>query len=71
MPPSESQVVATSPLPAWHSLPIDEVVRRLATDAERGLPAGEAARRLVEHGPNRLEEPAAVPWWRTFLGQFR
>ena len=71
MPPSESQVVATSPLPAWHSLPIDEVVRRLATDAERGLPAGEAARRLVEHGPNRLEEPAAVPWWRTFLAQFR
>ena len=71
MPPSESQVGATSPLPAWHSLPIDEVVRRLATDAERGLPAGEAARRLVEHGPNKLEEPAAAPWWRNFLAQFR
>lgn len=71
MPPSESLVDAGSPLPVWHSLPIDEVVRRLATDAQQGLPAGEAARRLAEHGPNRLEEPAAVPWWRTFLGQFR
>ena len=71
MPPSESQVDATSPLPAWHSLPIDEVVGRLATDARQGLPAGEAARRLAEHGPNRLEEPAAVAWWRLLLAQFR
>ena len=67
MPPSESQVDATSPLPAWHSLPIDEVVGRLATDARQGLPGGEAARRLAEHGPNRLEEPAAVAWWRLLL----
>lgn len=71
MPPSKSQVDATSPLLAWHSLPIDEVVGRLSTDARQGLPAGEAARRLAEHGPNRLEELAAVPCWRTFLGQFR
>ena len=71
MPPSESQVAATAALPAWHSLPIDEVVRRLSTDARRGLSASEAARRLAEHGPNSLVEPPAVPWWRTFLAQFR
>jgi Ca2+-transporting ATPase len=47
------------------------VVRRLVTDAERGLSTTEAARRLEEHGPNALEAAEAVPTWRKLLEQFR
>ena len=60
-----------SSLPAWHTLRLDDVVQRLVTDSLRGLSAEEAARRLVANGSNTLEEPPAVPWWRTFLAQFR
>jgi len=62
---------AAGPPPAWHALPVDDVVGLLATDALRGLSADEAAHRLEQVGPNTLVEAPAVPWWRTFLGQFR
>ncbi len=39
----------------WHTLKVDEVVSRLETDPEQGLSAEEAAGRLKEFGPNRLE----------------
>ena len=38
---------------------------------EQGLSAGEAARRLQQHGPNELLRAQATPWWRVLLGQFR
>jgi Ca2+-transporting ATPase len=68
---SESLPGAASSPPSWHAIPLDELVQRLATDSLRGLSPGEAARRLATDGPNTLEEPLAVPWWRTFLAQFR
>ncbi len=40
--------------PAWHALPVAEVVRRLGTDHDRGLDREEATRRRKEHGPNVL-----------------
>jgi Ca2+-transporting ATPase len=55
----------------WHALPLVDVARELGSDLVRGLSAEEATRRLAAHGPNALAEPAAVPWWRTFLAQFR
>jgi Ca2+-transporting ATPase len=64
-------VGVSSSLQEWHAVSTEEVVRRLATDAIEGLSAGEAALRLSKHGPNMLEAPSAVPWWRTFLAQFR
>jgi magnesium-transporting ATPase (P-type) len=48
----------------------DEAVRAADTDAEHGLTSDEAARRLAEHGPNRLDAKAAVPAWRKLLAQF-
>jgi len=39
-------------------------------DAARGLPEDEAARRLREHGPNRLAPPKGTPAWLRFLHQF-
>ncbi len=56
---------------AWHALPLTDLVDRLATDAARGLPAAEAARRLAEHGDNLLAEPPSPPRWKRFLAQFR
>ena len=42
----------------------------LATDLARGLDGGEAARRLAEGGPNRLDAAEKVPAWRRLLDQF-
>jgi Ca2+-transporting ATPase len=62
---------AAASAPPWHALPLAAVARRLGSDPIRGLPDDEAARRLAEHGPNALADPAPVPSWRTFLAQFR
>ena len=40
------------------------------TDTRVGLTAEEAARRLAEIGPNRLDAAAQVPAWRKLLAQF-
>ncbi|MFO7546347.1 MAG: HAD-IC family P-type ATPase [Trueperaceae bacterium] len=47
-------------LPPWHALSATETMLRLATGAQ-GLGSDEAARRLRDHGPNRLPEPRPVP----------
>ncbi|QZT60989.1 cation-translocating P-type ATPase [Mycolicibacterium austroafricanum] len=52
-------------------LDCDTVVERLGSDAERGLSTQEAARRLVEVGPNEITAEPAVPRWRKFIEQFR
>ena len=41
------------------------------TDVSVGLSAAEAARRLAEHGPNKLADPPTRPRWRRFVDQFR
>lgn len=56
--------------PGEHALPAQAVVELWGSDAQRGLPAGLAAQRLEEYGPNRLEEKAGVPAWRQFADQF-
>ena len=45
-----------STVAAWHAISADEVVKRFATSAEKGLDAGEASTRLQKYGPNRLPE---------------
>jgi magnesium-transporting ATPase (P-type) len=54
----------------WLAEP-DAVAAALGTDPTRGLTAAEAARRLVEHGPNELHSEPPVPMWRRILAQFR
>src|SRR5215471_3252182 len=55
---------------AWHAMAVDEVVRRLTTDMEKGLDAGEASRRLQKYGPNRLPEGKKRGPFMRFLSQF-
>jgi Ca2+-transporting ATPase len=56
--------------PVWHTLPVGEVISRLAT-AGTGLPAAEAAKRLELHGPNELQAHSRESAWRTFAAQFQ
>src|SRR6516164_6960267 len=45
-----------SDVAAWHALSQAEVVKRLATNPEKGLNLSEASARLEKYGPNRLPE---------------
>ncbi len=53
-----------------HRQSAEAVVSRLGSDAARGLTQAEAARRLEEHGQNRLKSAPETPWWRRVLEQF-
>jgi magnesium-transporting ATPase (P-type) len=55
---------------AWHAMSVDEVVKRLATDCQKGLDAAEAAKRLQTYGPNRLPEGKRRGPLMRFLSQF-
>jgi Ca2+-transporting ATPase len=53
----------------WYALPTQDVTARMGVDADEGLAAGEAERRLGECGPNELpaEPPPSV--WVVARGQ--
>lgn len=53
--PIETKIEST-PETSWHGLPVAEVLRRLGTDARRGLSDAEARQRLAELGHNELPE---------------
>src|SRR5215831_16431536 len=55
---------------AWHAIPADEVVKRLATNREKGLAAAEASTRLRKYGPNRLPEGKKRGPFMRFLAQY-
>jgi magnesium-transporting ATPase (P-type) len=57
-------------LPPWHALAAEDVVKRLATSADKGLDAGEVSNRLAAHGPNRLPEGKRRGPVMRFLAQF-
>ena len=52
-------------------LDAETVVEAMRTDPERGLASQEAARRLVESGPNELAAAERVPTWRKLVEQLR
>ena len=54
----------------WHTMTVDQVVRRLTTDIEKGLGAGEASSQLQKYGPNRLPEGKKRGPFMRFLSQF-
>ena len=55
---------------SWHALSADEVVKRLATNGEKGLDAAAASTRLQKYGPNRLPEGKKRGPFMRFLAQF-
>jgi len=54
----------------WHALDPSEAGRALAS-SDSGLAPEEAARRLAQHGPNRLEEAEAATALQLLLHQFQ
>jgi P-type Ca2+ transporter type 2C len=55
----------------WHSFDLDTVERMLGTSLRTGLRRDEAARRLVEFGPNELEATQRVSPWSLLLEQLK
>jgi Ca2+-transporting ATPase len=55
---------------AWHTLDVDDVMRRLQTGPS-GLPGGECCRRLALHGPNELQAFERTSPWHTLAAQFK
>ncbi len=53
----------------WHAASAEDVARRLDVDSSHGLSEAEAARRLAQHGPNKLAERPGKPRWRRFVDQ--
>ena len=54
---------------SWHSLAVEEVLRRIG-GSPSGLSACESARRLAVHGPNRLPEVQPRSPFARFLAHF-
>jgi Ca2+-transporting ATPase len=52
-------------------LNIEDVLTQLGTDADRGLSAAEASRRLAKHGLNELEAAHRVSPWMILGGQLK
>ncbi len=63
-----SSPTTQDPVP-WHALTPREALARLDS-ADAGLAAAEAARRLAQHGPNRLPPPARRGWLARLGAQF-
>lgn len=49
---------------------VEEVTKRLGTNAAQGLDSDTAAYRLEKHGPNSLTPPRQTPWWLLLFAQF-
>ena len=54
----------------WHSTDIKTLVRLYGTTLE-GLPEEQAEQRLLEEGPNQLEEKNQPSAWFLFISQFK
>jgi Ca2+-transporting ATPase len=57
--------------PAWHALPVSDVLGLQGVDAGTGLPESEAAPRRERFGPNRFAEARPEPRWRAFVRQYQ
>src|SRR5215471_16870115 len=55
---------------AWHAVAVDELLRRLNTDPQKGLKSNEVSQRLSKYGPNRLPEAKRQGLLMRFLSQF-
>jgi len=57
--------------PAWHTLTIQDALRKQGVDAETGLSQAEADARLKKFGPNKFATEQKEPGYVTFLRQYQ
>jgi len=55
----------------WHNLNIEKIARLLKTDVEDGLSEKEVKEKRKKLGSNKLPEDKPLPWFKTYLNQFR
>ena len=58
------------PAVKWHSMDAGEVVKKTGTDAEKGLDAAEAKKRLEKYGRNEIPKGKKRSAWMRLLLQF-
>ncbi len=63
--------LAEQPKPDFSRMGVDDLAARFDADPINGLSAAEAARRLLQDGPNELSARPTVPNWRKALAQFQ
>ena len=54
----------------WHTLGTEDVLKKLSSYAESGLPTTEVQKRLKTYGPNELEEAPPTSFWKLLWEQF-
>ncbi|MDO9086431.1 MAG: cation-translocating P-type ATPase [Anaerolineaceae bacterium] len=54
---------------SWHAISGDETLQKLATELEKGLSIEEAEKRLLEYGPNQLEEGKRTTFFQMVFRQ--
>lgn len=54
----------------FHTLPVNETLRELNSNAERGLTSQEVADRLQQYGYNELPKPEKETIWEKIKEQF-
>ncbi len=54
----------------WYRITVKETLEQTSTQVSEGLRRDEAARRLVDQGPNELVETVTKSPWRILLEQF-
>ena len=54
-----------------HACSVEETLKTLSVDPDRGLDEESARRRLEEHGPNRLREAEQASPWKILADQFK
>lgn len=55
----------------WYKLSVPELEKELSTDSERGLTADESAKRLEQHGLNKLDDAKKKPFIEKLADQFK
>ena len=55
----------------WHTLPVEETLGLLDSDAHQGLTDLEVQRRLEHYGANEIEEASGRSAWEILLDQFK
>jgi Ca2+-transporting ATPase len=65
-------MAATTPVSApAYQRPVEDLIRELEGNSERGLTSAEAQARLASYGRNELPAEPPVPAWRRFIAQFQ
>ncbi len=67
----ERREILVEELKNWHSRPVEDILRLLATDRDNGLSTEEAAKRLRVYGFNQLKPAAKPSPFKIFFKQFK